>query len=120
MAYSKFQRLMKRLVAGKQRSDWLKSRQQLALDIAAKAEDGMVLVVESGRDCDGVQYWGRTSTIPAAVMSFIALETHTAKWADGPFRLDIERPSMEKGIDAGSRDLGMEAFEDGHPHVLYG
>jgi hypothetical protein len=111
---------MKRIVAGRQRSDWLAGRQQLAAAIAAKAENGKVLVVESGRDCDGVQYWGNTRTIAASVMSFIAFEKHTAKWADGPFYLDIERPSAENGICAGSRDLGMEAFEDGHPHVLYG
>jgi hypothetical protein len=99
------------------REDWLASKIPVKARIEECAEDGVVAVIESGRDCDGVQYWGRTHTIPATLTHYQRLCDTIGDWADGPYWLEVERPSVK--VQYGSRDLTMEAFEDGHPHVLY-
>ena len=65
-------------------------------------------------------YWqGRTFLLPASVMAFIKARDDKAAWADGPFNWVVEKPSRESEYSYHSRDLALEAFEDGHPHVLY-
>jgi hypothetical protein len=96
-----------------------KSRQQLLDLIAASAEAGQILVIESGRDCDGVEYSGRTRLIEATVAAVDRLDSEIGEWADGPYRLQIGRPSERDSISYESRDLVMAAYEDGHRHVIY-
>lgn len=79
--------------------------------------DGKIAVVESGRDCDGCEYSGKVSIVDATPEAYIAHEGHVGEWADGPFYLQIERPDTK--VERTSRDLVLEAFEDGHPHVVY-
>jgi len=86
--------------------------------IAACAEDGKVAIVESGRDCDGVEYSGKVSIIPSTLEAYCAACDQIAEGADGPFWLDVERPSIARTLRYESRDLVAEAFENGHPHVL--
>lgn len=93
------------------------ARQSLIRRIAEFAVDGQVAVWESGRDCDSVRYKGFKCLIPASVAEFDALYEHEHKWADGPFCLWVESPEVEREYH--SRDLGMEAFENGHSHVIY-
>jgi hypothetical protein len=93
------------------------ARQALISRIDECAENGQILVLESGIDCDGSQYSGRTSLIDSTVEAFDAHYDSVAQWADGVFYLSIERPSLE--IEYQSRDLALEAFEDGHPYSLY-
>jgi len=95
----------------------INERAALAARIAACAKNGKLLVVESGRDCDGVQYSGRKYTIDATAKAFHDLHNEIAEWADGPFRLTIVPFDTE--VEYTSRDLVMEAYEDGHPHVIY-
>lgn len=86
---------------------------------AAKRADGTMLVEERGRDCDGVQYAGQVhGPIPATFAAFWELRDDIAEWADGPFYLrpikaDAEVPTYT------SRDLTLEAFENGHPHSIH-
>lgn len=87
--------------------------------IAACAENGKVAVVESGMDCDCVRYSGHVSIIDATVEAYEAHYDHVAKWADGPFSLGVVSPSEARKIKRQSRDLALEAFEDGHAHVVY-
>lgn len=94
-------------------------RQALHRRIAECAEDGQVALIESGMDCDCVQYSGYVSLCDATVAAFDAEYAHRAKWADGPFSIAIERPSVARGIRRESRDLAAEAFEDGHPHSIH-
>jgi len=86
--------------------------------IAECAENGKILVVESGRDCDGVEYSGQTHLVGASVQEFDDLEREIGKWADGPFRLAVDKPSADEHIQYESTDLVLEAFEDGHPHSI--
>jgi len=79
--------------------------------------DGLIFLVESGRDCDGVQYSGHVHSCKASPVALRALEDDISAWADGPFQLTFihkhERPEYT------SRDLGLEAFENGHQHILH-
>ena len=84
------------------------------------AENGKVALVEGGMDCDGVRYSGKVRLVDATVAEVDAHIEHACNWADGPIHFSIEAPSVaEAEIEYESRDLGMEAFEDGHSHCLH-
>lgn len=91
-------------------------------ECAECAEDGKVgkvALIESGCDCDGVVYGGRVHIVDAHWRAVLAKEHHIGQWADGPFNLRIERPTIAEEIEYHSRDLGAEAFENGHAHSLH-
>jgi len=92
-------------------------RQSLIRAIAECAEDGKVAVIESGMDCDCTRYSGHRHLIDANVKAYDALRNHIAEWADGVFYLDIARPSED--VEQSSRDLALEAFEDGRPYSIH-
>jgi hypothetical protein len=82
------------------------------------AVNGVIGLVESGRDCDCVEYVHPAGTIPATVAHYLIADREKAKWADGPFELSIVSPEEEANTPYESRDLVLEAFEDGHPHSI--
>lgn len=90
----------------------------LADHIGKCAHVGLVAVVESGRDCDGVEYHGYVRIIEASLEAYNRLHDDIAHHADGPFRLEIVSPAQAVGIRYTSRDLVAEAHEDGHPHSI--
>lgn len=92
-------------------------RRQAVLEAIIKYEhNGKIAVVESGRDCDGVEYDGHRRVIDATVDAFYALEDEIGEYADGPFHLQIVPFNME--VERTSRDLVMEAHENGHRHSI--
>lgn len=96
-----------------------RARQDLHERIAECEENGMVVVIESGMDCDCVQYDGRKHPIPATVQAFDKLAQSIGEWADGVFTLSIVSPSEAREISYRSRDRALEAYEDGHSHIVY-
>lgn len=96
----------------------INKRAALKAHIDKCAVGGMIGIVESGRDCDCVEYVRPCEPIPATVYHFNKLEQEKAQWADGPFRLEIMTPAEAQGVESESRDLALEAFEDGHPHHI--
>ena len=82
-------------------------------------ENGMMHLVESGMDCDGVQYAGRVHYVPANYRSLIALYDEVGEWADGPFDLTVISPGDVEAVEYHSIDLGTRAFEDGHQHCIH-
>ncbi len=76
----------------------------------------MVKVVESGMDCDCVQYSGRVHTCEATFEAYEKMHDDIAEWADGPFSLTIV-PWSQK-VTYTSRDRALEAYENGHPHHI--
>ena len=86
--------------------------------LALIAEDGKVAYVESGRDCDCVEYSGHVHIVDATLEAYETLDREIAEWADGPYRLDLTRVSETRSVKRESRDLAMEAYEDGHPHYI--
>ncbi len=87
---------------------------ELMRAIERNAEDGQIMLVESGRDCDGVQYDGVLhGPIAAHWWAVRKLEEKIAKWADGPFYLRVIKPSEAAQVELWSRDLTMEASRMG-------
>lgn len=80
-------------------------------------EQGEVGLVESGMDCDCVQYcYGKAHPAMPAI-AFQRRRADVYDWADGPCRLSICRPSELP--ESYQRDLVMEAYENGHPHSIH-
>ena len=92
------------------------SRQRLARQISEHAEHGLIAAIESGMDCDGTRYDGHRHLIPATVQAWDALQYKIAARCDGWFRLAIAKPS--ELVEYSSRDLCLEAFENGHAHHI--
>lgn len=86
--------------------------------IKSVAENGKVAVVESGMDCDCVQYSDRVTVMTADVRTVEGHITERLDWADGPINFRLMKPSEARGLVAGSRDLAAEAHENGHRHVV--
>lgn len=80
------------------------------------AVNGKVQLIESGRDCDCVEYTHSAGMIDANWAALYVKERDTGEWADGPFSFTIVRPDEQ--VESESRDLVMEAYEDGHPHHI--
>ena len=97
----------------------LEKRWKLEQRIKDCAVDGKIYVEESGMDCDCVKYWGHVHECKATLMDYYRLSEEINKWADGPFSLHIMSERDRKEVKSGSKDLILEAYEDGHPHVVY-
>ena len=94
----------------------INERVELLERIQQATENGMVCYVSSGRDCDMTQFV-HSRLIPAP--SVVALSRDIDReygWADGPIWCGVVKPS--EAPEDYSRDLALEAFEDGHPHVV--
>ena len=87
--------------------------------IARRTLQPTIAVVWSGRDCDGVRYSGQVYMVEATREAVIEHINHEYEWADGPCSWRLMRPSEARSIQYTSRDLTLEAFEDGHAHVIY-
>lgn len=75
-------------------------------------------VTESGMDCDSTQYSGHLRKCEATVAAFYKLYDEVGSWADGPFSLWPVTEEEREEIRPQSRDLALEAYEDGHPHSV--
>lgn len=102
------------------RIDAIRAARQYRIGILGQlncwAENGKIAVIESGMDCDGVSYDGRRHLIDASLAALQALEASISEWADGPFSLRLQRPSVPARY--ASRDNVAEAHEDGHAHSI--
>lgn len=78
------------------------------------AEDGLIALVRSGRDCDGVEYGNHVVVLAANKQVVEAWVEKDLEYADGPMYFRLERPSVAKQLKYQSRDRVLEAFEDGH------
>jgi hypothetical protein len=106
-------------IANTQGHDYLVKKVGLVDKIASLAEDGKVAVVYNERDCDMVQSNGNVKILPASAVAFIRWLDKKLEWAEGPVNWELYNPSETVGIEQTTRDLAMEAYENGHPHVVY-
>lgn len=97
--------------------NYLEDRAALAQHIKDSTVDGMVCRYESGMDCDCVQFAYERNIPAPTVIEFERDRDSAYEWADGPLHIGIGEPVDEP--ESHSRDLAMEAYEDGHPHVVY-
>jgi hypothetical protein len=80
--------------------------------------DYFVAIVESGMDCDCVQYSGKVTLVLADWREVVKHMDDAEHWADGPIRFAIVAPSEAQGIRYTSRDRIAEAHENGHPWIV--
>lgn len=69
-----------------------------------------------GRDCDGVES-SRSVSFDNALEAHKFIED-AYKWADGPESWTKCTKEEYEEYESTYRDLGMEAYENGHPHIL--
>ena len=99
-------------------TDDLQRKAKLKAELDACTVNGVYARVTCGMDCDCVKF-KRIRHVPNnGIMAYIRDEEHAYKWADGPIGIYIENP-VECPEEYQSRDLALEAFEDGHPHSVY-
>lgn len=96
----------------------LKHNWQMWPKIREYEHEGKVYLVESGTDCDGTQYSGHIHDCAAHPWALRALEDSIGEWADGPFHLNFIKYEEITEVHYTSRDLALEAFENGHLHYL--
>lgn len=96
----------------------LGERERFVKHLRKVAENGKVCVVESGRDCDCVQFVHGAIRDASVPRKLIRDEESAWEWADGPLYFSYVRPSERP--DSYSRDLALEAYENGHPHFVTG
>lgn len=99
--------------------DPLLDRKKLADMIHLANEGGYIAVVHGGRDCDMAQWDNNVTVLPANTLKVERWIENLYEWADGPRWWRITTLSEAASLRASSRDLALEAFEDGHPHVVY-
>lgn len=98
------------------RYDQLAERAALAAELSDCTVDGVTGVVESGRDCDCVDFVHSSRHQFSGAFAFEKYRQDAQYWADGPLYVGLCRPDELPGNH--SRDLALEAFEDGHAHVV--
>lgn len=77
----------------------------------------VVALICWSRDCDMCEGTTRR-LVKATVAAIESAMDRDFEWAEGPVRHWLERPSVD--FEPEFRDRAMEAYEDGHPHVIFG
>ena len=94
------------------------NRSAMIRQVAEYAEKGKIAVVNSGMDCDCSRWENSVSIIRATVKSVDKWVDDFYSNAEGPQSYYLERPSVARKLQHSSRDLALEAFEDGHPYSI--
>ena len=82
--------------------------------------DGKVGLIRDGMDCDCSKYRReKIIAVPVSIIAWFKAEDKHYEYLDGPESTWIVAPSEVRDGHHESRDLALEAFEDGHPHVVY-
>lgn len=111
-----FYRALRQAGAVSRDDDELEARAILADELRAATVDGKIVIVVSGMDCDCVQYVHSHEHDAKGVAWFLKLERENYEWADGPMAVGFCRP--DERPENYQRDLAMEAYEDGRPHLI--
>jgi len=112
----KGKRRYRAMIAKELETDKIARRFSLARRITEKQQDGKVALVVDSMDCDCVRVID--SYIVNAAPFLIEQEIERIyEGAEGPTSIWIESP--DDMPEPSSRDLALEAFEDGHQHVVY-
>ena len=78
----------------------------------------MVAIVYGGIDCDGGRWDNRVSLVPSIITVVEQWAERYHDRAEGPQWQRLERPAVAVHLIEDDRDLVLEAFEDGHAHLL--
>jgi hypothetical protein len=110
---------LRKMVRERMPEDYLAKRAEFAARIHQFAEDGFVAVVYGGMDCDCARWDDRVVILPAIPTVVVHWIDQYNEGAEGPQWTNLERPSIANELTPSSRDLALEAFEDGHPHSIH-
>jgi hypothetical protein len=101
-----------------QASDGLAGRARLSERIQSVAKDGLVGIFVRSTDCDHCTATS-LNIIPASVIRAERFERDVHREAEGATYISYVDPKEEETFEASFRDGIAEAYEDGHPHVVY-
>jgi hypothetical protein len=94
-------------------------RARLAERMSAVIEGGHYGVVVRGMDCDcSAFHWESVKPFRGIVDAWRFRDREYAE-AEGPLSVAFVKPSEVQDGFHESRDLALEAFEDGHPHCVF-
>jgi len=99
-----------------QREDMLAERQALQHSIDRRAQGGMVRLVVRQMDCDCAE-WTSSSLQPARALAVERAINAVYDNAEGRVNWWLASPS--EAVERNERDHALEAFEEGHSHVIY-
>jgi hypothetical protein len=99
--------------------DLLARRANLKKSLAELQEGGEVAIVYGGIDCDGGRWDNRVTKVSAIPVAGERWHDRYEAQAEGPQWQRLEKPSAAADLIEDDRDLALEAFEDGHSHVLF-
>jgi hypothetical protein len=94
--------------------DFLAQRIERQKQLADLQEGGLVAIVYGGGRWDN-----RVSLVPATITAVEQWAERYHAQAEVPQWQRLERPSIAADLVEDDRDLALEAFEDGHSHVLF-
>ena len=100
------------------RKDKLANKQSTYEYYKKNSENGFVVIVTEGMDCDGGQYrhiGDPMALVPVKIDKAIDI---AYEWSDGYMNHYIVTPSEAEKMQNVFIDRGMEAFENGHPHSI--
>ena len=94
-----------------------KARQAYLQRVKECNEHGVVALCHWSRDCDMCEatYREEIEAVPAVIDQRIE---ELLEGAEGPMQFWVQR--MSDPFESTWRDRALEAYEDGHPHVIYG
>ena len=93
---------------------------RMGLDCEGEGPHRLVYLVESGMDCDCVQYSGVVHVLDNPHWRlYEKLVEEINDNAEGPFDLALIPYDKVHEVEYHTRDLAAEAFENGHQHVVY-
>jgi hypothetical protein len=113
---SLIRRLCKELYHNK--VDFLAQRIERKKQLAELQEGGVVAIVYGCIDCDSGRWDNRVSLVPATITAVEQWAERYHAQVEGPQWQRLERPSVAADLVEDDRDLALEAFEDGHAHLL--
>jgi hypothetical protein len=120
MTISKSLRRFARRVARRKfeyRYDHLEDRAGLADRVRGLTRNGQIGIIYGGMDCD-CSTFSRSTVLPAVPRLVERFIDRFHDGAEGPQWTRIVTPIEACAHVASSRDLALEAFEDGHPHAV--
>lgn len=98
----------------------IEERAKWKAKLDAATENGKVGIVVSGMDCDCSKYYHeKIVAAPKSIVAWLKEYERHCDYLDGPETTYFVKPSQIRDGYSEHRDLALEAYEDGHPHVVY-
>jgi hypothetical protein len=108
-----------KIFSRKNKTDLLAKKVDFIKEINSHAENGQVLAVYGYMDCDGVEVDNLVLTIDANYYAVNQWVDRENGYSDCGIHYFLEKPSNKKYYVKNVVDRGLEAFENGHPHIIH-